>query len=371
MQNLQTALSIIADAANQSRDLVREALEYVVTNRSQLTDDVAVELTPEELTSPAFENILANSFCPCACGRETCGAQYVRVIEAPVNFSAGNTVVIGGDGKKVYVRVVGSDVVAQIFEVDAAEGALVITTPRGPVGFSLAGIQEQLATLPADDKTRLQFARKGDGKVAICRIDSVDAEAGTATLTLSTEAEVVEARENLTDGETINVAAGKTVYLRAKGAGEGDALRSLAVENGELVVEKNPLSPARFMSGGPAAYDLAELSEALTTVTPEQRTFKTTARTGLPQPLFRIDAVGLEAGTVTIVLDSEIEAYEPSAETIEGANANPFAGGGLGALLGGGVQVLDMSQLAALLGGELGGPEGEDDGGPDGSANIQ
>lgn len=359
IENADSAIAVVTDRrAVQDRALVLEAATFLATHNADLTTRVAVNITPEELADPAWADVVANSWISCVCGEADCHSQYSRIFGPKLRgeLIEGGTVVVT-PGKRVWLRLKGTDGILQAFAIDGDEGTLEISTVGQEPGlYPLAGIGEHLATL--DPGHRTLRAMGADGFLIVAaRLESVDPEAKTLTITLDTDVEQFEVRDTLIAGDTITVDASKKVYLRKKGAGETDALVAYSVDNGALVLQNEPFDQMaqieQMINGGPTQFGLVDIEQQLLPLPDDQRVFRARDARGLPVPLIRVDAVDVEAGKLTITLDQDVEAYEPSVEPAPAPQVRVLNLG-------------DLGGLGALFGGGAPGDEGDDEAG-DGS----
>lgn len=365
IENLDSALAVVTDRrAVRDRALVLSAATFLAAHAAELTTRVAVNITPDELADPAWADVIANSWISCVCGEADCRSQFSRIFGPKLRgeLEAGETVVVTAE-KRVYLRLKGGTGVLQSFAIDAEEGTLEInTTGQQPLVAPLGPIAEQISTLDAGPRTLRAMGADGFLVVA-ARLESVDADAKTLTITMDAEVEQFDVRDTLNAGDTITVDTSKKVYLRKKGAGETDALVAFSVENGALVLENQPFDQMaqieQMMSGGPTQFGLADIKDQVLSLPDAQRVFRASDQYGLPVPLIRIDAVDVDAGTATLTLDADVEAYEPSVEPgpapqVRVLNLADLLGGA--SALGGGDELSDE------------GGDGTVEGGPDGKS---
>lgn len=345
---IQTAIATLKDRRNiRNRDAIRDAASVVVAARAELTERVVVPVTADEMTDPAWADIIAGSWNSCVCGDAGCHAQFNRIIgpELRTTLADGQKVIVE-PGKTVFVRLAGTDQLLQTFHVDKDNDVVSIQTAGGGPGggYSLSGMREAIGGVPAEQRT---FRAPGaDGLlVVVSRLDSID-EDGKLTITLDADVEQFEVRTALVDGDTVVVEPGKKVYLRKKGAGDLDCLRAISVdaEQQSVTFEDDPFDPmaglAAVFGGGPQVFGLTDLAQQFIPLAPEKRVLTASDDRGLPLPLLRLESVGVVDPKVTLVLDTDIEAYEPPADAL--ANRPQ-------------VHVLSLSDLD----GTFGGPEGD------------
>lgn len=367
IESIASAIGVVTNRrAIQDRALVLEAATFLATHADELTSRVAVNITPDELSDPAWADVVANSWNPCVCGEAECRSQFSRIFGPKLRneLVAGETVVVT-PGKRLWLRLKGTEGVLQSFAINGDQGTLEINTAGlEPGHYPLAPIGEHIATLGAAERTLR--AKGTDGFLVVAaRLESVDPEAKSLTITLDADVEQFAVRDTLAAGETVTIEAGKKVYLRKKGAGDTDALVAFSVDNGALVLQNEPFDPMaqleQMMSGGPTSFGLVDIKDQVLPLPEDQRVFSTGDAFGLPVPLVRFDTVDVDGGSVTVTLDQDIEAYEPTAEPASAPQMHVLNLGDLGA-------------LGALLGGApgYGGDEGLeerlfDEGNPDGT----
>jgi hypothetical protein len=168
-------------------------------------------------------------------------------------------------------------------------------------------------------------------------------------------------KKELQPGATVQFTPGTKVYLRLKGTEDAKAVRSyeVDVEQGALIGNDLPLNWGFQMSRRPepTGFMLEQLGEV---IAQNYLVRAAEPELGLPIPLLQITAFDPTTNTVTATLDSDIEAFTPTEESLQ----PPFRVlGGLG----------DLEALLAQLGavpGEAQTPEGGETAGGEGEKDI-
>lgn len=318
IDNVNAALLLVRDSsAAQNRDLIREAATFLSRHQNELTVRVTVRITAEEMSDPAWSDVVGKSRDSCVCERPECSAQYLRVFGPPrlPELVDGETVIVKA-GSLVWLRLKGTRTLLQ--SIDSSNNTLEIRTgDEQPERYPLAPIVGRLlADLSPEKRTRRTQGAECF-RVAVSRLESFDAQNNALTITLDADVEPFVMREALfVAGDTITLEPDKKLYLRIKG--DEAALVVLWVHNHALFHQRYPFDKVSWMTsilrdGGPRSFTLGGLQRRLMALSHHLR-LVSFATNVLPLPLLHLDAVSIENDTITVTLDQSVESCQPPEE---------------------------------------------------------